>query len=73
MERGGVCKIKHPVAMPRWKAEEKHGSKRTRQSGAGEMELREVSPGEGSGCGAFLGVAKMFYVGALCGAQYPGF
>ena len=40
MERGGVCKIKHPVAMPRWKAEEKHGSKRTRQSGAGEMELR---------------------------------
>ena len=34
------------------------------QRGVTRLELR---------CGALLGVAKIFYVCAVCGAQYPGF
>lgn len=60
MEVGKVCQIKHPVAMPRWKAEGEGRSKRTGQAGAGEVPLAKTDA-----VGALTGVAKILYVYAL--------
>ena len=65
MEVGKVYKMKHPVAMLRWKAEDEDGSM---GAGAGEMEVREVSSGKTHRDGALTGPSSDFI--CICSVWY---